>query len=126
MEKSKTIRFYALLAGVLFLLILLNFFFSRFGIAVPLLTFLATLAIVYLFWRRDQALAMREYQFLTITTHNFRTPLAGMKWAVVALREDVASAQKETLLAQLESAIGRILTVVEVLVGVVKSDDRLS
>jgi len=126
METQTPSRFYVTIAVLVVGLILANFYFSHLGPLVPAGTGFIIFFVGYLFFRRERALQKMQYQFLTITTHNFRTPLAGIKWALDALHHSTEREERENLIQQIDTAIERILTVVEVLVGVTKSNDRLS
>ena len=125
MESLKKYRRYLLVAAVLFACLLLVYAFSPLGLIVPFFAFFPVGVVVYAFWRRERALELMRYRFLTVVTHNFRTPLTGMKWTVNALREDVEREEKKNLLTKLDTAIERVQTVVEVLAGVARSDERL-
>lgn len=134
MEKIKTAVWYVFIGLVLLAMLSLNFFHAQIEALFPLIPSYGILAltallslflVLVLFWRDDE-LEIQRYQFLTIATHKFRTPLAGIKWAMSTLRQEVTLEERNTALTQIEQAVAKLLTVLDHLVGAVRADRRLT
>lgn len=125
-----------LLVIVLFGLLVLNYFHDVVeqylaGIPyhtyiVPVVSIAVVVFIVFLFISRDKELTDLKYEFLTIITHKFRTPLTSMRWLVDELqKENIPSAEKKDLLKNAARTVDKLMEVVDSLAGAVRSDHRL-
>lgn len=54
---------------------------------VPLLTALVSVVVGGLYWRKAGEAEQLKYEFITVVTHKFRTPLTRIRWQSEALRE---------------------------------------
>jgi two-component system sensor histidine kinase VicK len=121
----RKIVFYLDVTLVAILLVLANYFHDKIAQTLPLLpTFIVPLVsvlifglIIYLFWRRESESEFLKQEFITVVTHKFRTPIAGMKWAIQSLSNDINFQQNRDLLASLEKATQRITEIVDSLIG---------
>jgi signal transduction histidine kinase len=87
--------------------------------------FIIVLLMILIFWLREKSIKEQEYEFITIVTHKFRTPLTGIKWAIEAFKGEVTHEQKEDILKQMENSNAKILEIVDLLAGFVKFDKKL-
>ena len=87
-----------------------------------LLAFLAILA----FWEKERSREALQYSFLTVVTHKFRTPLAGIKWAINGLRDEKTIAERKELIQEIDNASDRISQTVDILTGLAKFSDSLA
>ncbi len=77
------------------------------------------------FWLREAENDRLRYEFFTIVTHKFNTPLTGIRWAIQMLHKELTFQEKEDLLNQMSKANERLMEIVGLLVGFVKFDTRL-
>ncbi len=61
---------------------------------------------------------------ITVITHKFRTPLAGIKWAVSSLQKDITFTEKESLLREINLSNDKLIEIVNLLVGLNKFDEK--
>lgn len=66
-----------------------------------------------------------KYEFVSVVTHKFRTPLTGIKWAIATLRKDITLEQKEDLFKEIERETQRLVEIVDLVVNFVKFDEKL-
>jgi two-component system, OmpR family, sensor histidine kinase VicK len=66
-----------------------------------------------------------KYQFLTIATHKFRTPLTAIKWIIQSLGKEITREDKFNYLRQLDVSVNRIMEVVDILTGLARFDHKM-
>jgi signal transduction histidine kinase len=54
---------------------------------IPTITSFISMGVAYLIWNRLKEIDTLKYEFLTIVTHKFRTPLTRVKWAIEELKD---------------------------------------
>lgn len=117
----------------LFGVFLIGFFHLDIQIALPFISsyFIIIAAAIFfslfgysLFGREKETVNM-EYQFLTIATHKFRTPLTAIKWLIGNLRKEVSREEKIDIVNKIESSVDRLSETVDILTGLAKFSDRL-
>jgi len=134
MKHLKPILVFLLVATILVFLILINYFhsyiYSNFLVnfpvfSIPIVSILIILVITSIFssWATEND--RLKYEFITVVTHKFRTPITGIKWAIAALRKDITLQEKEDLLRKMEGTNERLMEIVDLLVGSVKFDKKL-
>ncbi|HVU06177.1 MAG TPA: ATP-binding protein [Candidatus Paceibacterota bacterium] len=78
---------------------------------------LASALVIVLFagyvWERMRDLEILKYEFITVVTHKFRTPLTRIKWAAEALRKKI---QDESI-GEIESANENLVALTDMLVS---------
>src|SRR3989338_10397835 len=133
MKHLKPILVFLLVATILVFLILINYFhsyiYSNFLVnfpvfSIPIVSILIILVITSIFssWATEND--RLKYEFITVVTHKFRTPITGIKWAIAALRKDITLQEKEDLLRKMEGTNERLMEIVDLLVGSVKFDKK--
>ncbi|HEY4479707.1 MAG TPA: HAMP domain-containing sensor histidine kinase [Candidatus Paceibacterota bacterium] len=63
-----------------------------------------------------------KYEFVTVITHKFRTPLTQIKWGAEGLRAAATETQKEIEFRKIERAADTIIAMTEVLLKVADAD----
>jgi signal transduction histidine kinase len=111
--------------------IALNYYHAAFmpswlpGIAVLIISIAALLWTVYLLINRELEVDNLKYQFLTIATHKFRTPLTAIKWITESLGKEITHDDKINYLRQLDVSVNRIMEVVDILTGLARFDHKM-
>jgi signal transduction histidine kinase len=122
------------LSTILFILLVLANFYKEYvytyipflpEYTIPVFSGIVVLIIMLTFWFRESADEKLRYEFFTIVTHKFNTPLTGLRWAIQMLHKELTFQEKEDLLKQMEGANERLMEIVSLLVGFVKFDRRL-
>lgn len=67
-----------------------------------------------------------KYEFMTVVTHKFRTPLSALKWLIGNMKREQTLIEKADTLKQAEVLTQRMEEMVDMLAGISKFDDRLS
>lgn len=135
-ERVKTLVLPIILLFIIVGVFLLNYFHTDleqyltdvpfYGYIIPLLSILAAVLIGYFLWNREQEFSDLKYEFLTIITHKFRTPLTSMRWLMDELqKENIPVVEKKELIQNATLTIDKLMEVVDNLAGVVRSDKRL-
>ncbi len=94
-------------------------------ILIPILSGVIIFCLMLVLWYRQTENDRVLYEFFTIVTHKFNTPLTGLRWAIQILHKELSYQEKEDLLSQMEKADERLMEIVGMLVGFVKFDQRL-
>ncbi|MDQ3077005.1 MAG: HAMP domain-containing histidine kinase [bacterium] len=92
---------------------------------LPIASSAIVVLLVVVFWLRERAIEEREYQFITIVTHKFRTPLTGIKWAIDEFKKEVTHEEKVDILKQMENSSNKLMEIVDILIGFVKFNKKL-
>lgn len=93
---------------------------------IPSVTVIFVIGIVLLFRKREKDIEDLEYEFLTIITHKFRTPLVSIKWVMDELSKDnVPHTEQKELIKDTQGVVRKLMEVVDNLAGIARSDDRL-
>lgn len=83
--------------------------------------------VLLFFWQREKQIDDLKYEFLTIITHKFRTPLVSIKWVLHEMRNpQMTHTEREELLDGTAGAVKKLMEVVDNLAGFARSDNRLS
>lgn len=85
--------------------------------AVPLLIGLIVVTTSILIWRNLRKSDLLKYEFITVVTHKFRTPLTEMKWAAEILAKEPLSSDGRAQIGYLESANTKLLELTNLLVN---------
>ncbi len=81
--------------------------------------------LIFIFWLHERKLKAEQYEFFTIVTHKFRTPLTGIKWAIQSLQKEITYQEKDTILKQMESSEEKLMEIVDLLTSFVKFNKKL-
>ncbi|HEY9584124.1 MAG TPA: HAMP domain-containing sensor histidine kinase [Candidatus Paceibacterota bacterium] len=82
-------------------------------------------ALGYVLYRREKRINQVKYEFLTIATHQFRTPITAIKWLVNSLKGEMLYEERMRVVKKLEVVSGRLGDIVDALSGMVKFDSSL-
>jgi signal transduction histidine kinase len=67
-----------------------------------------------------------EFEFTSIVNHTFRTPLTKIVWALKELKENETNKEKLLYLQNIDNSAERILSIVDILVGMQDVDNKSS
>ena len=124
---------YALVSTLFILLVGLNFFHKEILFYFPFLPQVSLLIIsisviliaAYFMLQRELDVDNLKYQFLTIATHKFRTPLTAIKWIVDSLGKEITHEEKANFLRQIDVSVNRLMEVVDILTGLARFDHKM-
>ncbi len=91
---------------------------------IPLLTSSVAVFIGALVWSKLKEVDILKYEFITIVTHKFRTPLTHIKWSAEELAEAQTKEEKKQALADIWHSSEKLMELTNVLIGA--SDDENS
>lgn len=117
----------------LFLFFLLNYFHLNIEAYLPFLpkysiltaTIIITIFLGHLLLKREKEIENIQYQFLTIITHKFRTPLTAIKWLTENLMKEVSREEKLNIANQMKSSVSRLSEAVDTLSGLAKFNSKM-
>ena len=119
----------AVIAGVLFLLILVNdllvikFPEFKFWI-VPLFGAFIAVIVGNVFIRQSRQNDKLKYEFISIATHKLRTPLTRIKWEAATMQEQFKDNQQvQEAVKRIDEANTRLIDLTNVLVEASETDD---
>ena len=90
---------------------------------VPLFSSITAVFIGGLVWEKLRELDVLKYEFITVVTHKFRTPLTRIKWATEFLRRVPDESEKEEAVQEIERADELLVELTDMLIGLSKADD---
>lgn len=76
------------------------------------------------FWKRLKVNEEVKYGFIKVVTHNFRTPLTELKWAVTALAEAESVDERHQSQTIAEGALSRITELTNLLVATADAENK--
>jgi signal transduction histidine kinase len=93
------------------------------GWIVPLLSSLVIVFLAGYIWERMRDLDILKYEFVTVVTHKFRTPLTRIKWAAEMLKKSSAAPEERDAVGEIESANESLVELTDMLVGLRSASD---
>src|SRR3989344_1228706 len=134
MENLKTMVFYFSVTLLLLLVAGANSFHTYVESFQPYLpsgaifkiSVVVIITLGYLLYQREQRTNKIKYEFLTIATHQFRTPITAIKWLVNSLKGEMLYEERMKVVKQLGVLVERISDVVDALSGLARFDNSLS
>lgn len=116
-------------SGVGGLIIILNYVDDRIAVAypnfptwlIPLASALLAVSIAAMVWRRLRESDMLKYEFVTVATHKFRTPLTHVKWASENLLQSTLTPDQREQVGFIQNANNKLVELTNVLVGMSSS-----
>ncbi len=90
---------------------------------LPLISSIIVVAVVYLIWRKIREEDLVKYEFITIATHKFRTPLTHIKWAAENLAKVPMQPEGKEQVDYITSANGKLIELTNLLMSVSGSAD---
>jgi len=94
--------------------------------AIPLTSSILAVFIVGFVWEKMRDIDILKYEFVTVVTHKFRTPLTRIKWASEMLKKliPVESADQSRLAVdEIDNANGLLVELTDMLVSLRQVDD---
>lgn len=89
--------------------------------AIPFISAVIVVSISFSVWRRLRESDLLKYEFITVVTHKFRTPLTQIRWAVETLGTDVLPAGQQSV-DQIKNANYRLIELTNLLVRLSDND----
>ncbi len=91
---------------------------------VPLTSSLLIVLFAGFIWERTKELETLKYEFITVITHKFRTPLTRIKWSTEILRHhsDVDGDEK-TAISEIDEASDHLVGLTDMLINLRKASD---
>ncbi len=97
----------------------LQFYYPGFPFwAIPLLSSLVAVVIAVFVWKKLREGDLLKYEFITIATHKFRTPLTHIKWATENLTKIPMQPEGREQLDYITNANGKLIELTNLLVRV--------
>jgi signal transduction histidine kinase len=129
---AKQAFIYAIIvAGVGIFIILFNYLNNLLILRVPnfptwLLPFISSLIVVSIgifVWRKFRQDEMLKYEFITVVTHKFRTPLTHIKWAAENLSQPDLSDEDKVQLSYVQNANTKLVELTNLLMNVSETEN---
>ena len=73
-------------------------------------------------WSKIREVDNLKYEFITIVTHKFRTPLTYVKWSVDNMTTDTTEENRQHVVHTIRTAVTRLSELTDLLVGLEKTD----
>lgn len=91
---------------------------------LPLLSSLIVVLFAGFIWERFRDLETLKYEFITVVTHKFRTPLTRIKWSSEILRDHVGADDDQKLaVSEIENANEHLVSLTDMLLNLRKASD---
>jgi signal transduction histidine kinase len=91
---------------------------------IPLISALAAVAIGIFVWRKLREGELLKYEFITVVTHKFRTPLTHIKWAAENLSKVSLGEEDRTQVQFIQSANTKLVELTNLLMNVSETEDN--
>ncbi len=92
---------------------------------IPFASGIVVVAIARLVWTQIRSLDNLKYEFVTVVTHKFRTPLTSIKWSLENLQGARDEQTKEEATGAIDNARVRLEELTDNLIGLSKSEGSL-
>jgi len=133
MENLKTATAYFTLTVGLILLLGVNYFHDYIESIFPgtpgffIAGSTSVLCIIggYILYRRERKIDRIKYEFLTVATHKFRTPITAIRWLLDSLKKELSYEERINVVKQVEVSVNRLMEVVDMLTGFTKFESKL-
>ncbi len=96
--------------------------FSAPGWIIPSIFSALAVFVLQIFWRRYKDSENIKYEFITIITHKFRTPLTRINWSLETLKIAQNEEEYETSINEIRYSAQKLLELTNVLVNLGRSD----
>ncbi|MEI8339684.1 MAG: HAMP domain-containing sensor histidine kinase [bacterium] len=130
----KTLRKQSNLIIILGIIILLTIFKTQIltslsslpFFTIDILSIILAIIILIIFSRQQSEADELKNEFVKVVTHKFRTPLTEIRWATESLKDNnITNLDKGLALDQIDQARQKLNEIVDLLVGLVKFDDKM-
>ena len=91
---------------------------------LPFFSSIVAVAIGTFVWRKIKEVEALKYEFLTVITHKFRTPLTYIKWSLDELRGNPTPAERDRSVEQIRRANVKLVELTNVLIDMSELDDE--
>jgi len=92
--------------------------------SVPLASALVIVFFAGFIWERMRDIETLKYEFITVVTHKFRTPLTRIKWAAEMLKHHAHKDEDEELaLSEIENANEHLVELTDILISLRATND---
>ncbi len=88
---------------------------------VPFTSSIIVVSIAFIIWTKLRESDILKYEFITIVTHKFRTPLTQIRWAAESIEPNVSAADKQSM-DQIKNASYRLIELTNLLVRLSDTD----
>ncbi|MDD4989051.1 MAG: HAMP domain-containing sensor histidine kinase [Candidatus Pacebacteria bacterium] len=120
--------------SVTLLVALLNFYAKNILSHLPLIpvfvfpavSIFAALFLGWFVWWREKRTDELKAEFTNVVTHQFRTPLTYIKWSIDELKKEQTEVERKASINQIEAGNERLVELVNILVGISKTDELFS
>lgn len=92
---------------------------------LPLLVLSFIVAFVMYFWYTRTDMEVLKYEFLSVVTHKFRTPLTRIKWSVQLLETSKDVEEKSVAAEQIAESAQKLVDLTDILVDASKMEGRM-
>ncbi len=89
----------------------------------PFVSSIAAVAIGVFVWKKMREGELLKYEFITVVTHKFRTPLTHIKWAAENLSKSNLSADDKTQLGYIEGSNSKLVELTNLLMNVSETEN---
>lgn len=90
---------------------------------IPFLSSAAAFGLGLVVWQKIREADMLKYEFITVVTHKFRTPLTYIKWATDNLRQNAQNGALRKDIDTIENAANRLASLTSLLLGLTDSEN---
>jgi len=91
---------------------------------IPLLSGCVSVGIGAFVWRKIREVDTLKYEFITVVTHKFRTPLTYIKWSTDSLiNASTSEGEKKHAIEKIQGATNRLVELTSTLVGLARTDN---
>ena len=113
-----------------FILSAINFFNQYLAVKVsgfppwliPAISAVLIVGLGAFIWRKIREADALKYEFITVVTHKFRTPLTYIKWSAEALRATSDEERRKESLSRINQATEKMVDLTETLIGLTDYD----
>ncbi|MES3031565.1 MAG: ATP-binding protein [Patescibacteria group bacterium] len=92
---------------------------------IPLISGLIATIIGVVIWKKIKEVDILKYEFISVVTHKFRTPLTAIKWSVNMLREPATTkADRDVALEGIEQSEQKLVELLEVIMDTYHSGNN--
>jgi signal transduction histidine kinase len=91
---------------------------------VPLVSSIFAVIVGVFVWRQMRQGELLKYEFITVVTHKFRTPLTHIKWATENLTKIATSFETQEQLQYIQNANGKLVELTNLLMNVSETENK--
>ncbi len=92
---------------------------------LPLFILSIVVALAMYFWYTHTDMEVLKYEFLSVVTHKFRTPLTRIKWSVQLLKTSKDDEERDIAAEQIAESAQKLVDLTDILVDASKMEGRM-